>query len=81
MSHSDASRLLLQAWKARVSAYEELTKKFAGTPDDGDPAFRPYVRNPDILKAMVTDANMVAQEKGVYAVTEFVRCGGKAAGR
>lgn len=29
---------------------------------------------------MVADANMVAQEKGVLAVTEFVRYGGRAAG-
>ncbi|CAO1624883.1 unnamed protein product [Parajaminaea phylloscopi] len=73
-------RLKHKAWKARVSAYEELSKKFAATPDDGDPIFRPYVRNPDALKSMITDANVIAQEKGVAAVADFVRYGGRAAG-
>jgi hypothetical protein len=30
---------------------------------------------------MLTDANAVAQEKGIGAVVEFVKYGGKAAGR
>ncbi|PWN17789.1 ARM repeat-containing protein [Microstroma glucosiphilum] len=73
-------RLAHKNWKARSSAYEELSKKFSTTAYDSDPAFRPYTRNPDLLKGMLTDANAVAQEKGVGAVVEFVKYGGKAAG-
>ncbi|CAO1622080.1 unnamed protein product [Sympodiomycopsis kandeliae] len=73
-------RLKHKNWKARSSAYEELTKKFSATAYDSDPEFKPYVRNPDLLKTMVMDSNVVAQEKGVLTVSEFVRFGGKAAG-
>lgn len=64
-----------------MSAYDELVKKFVTTPDESDPAFRPFLRNPDLLKGMVTDANMVAQERGLTAVAEFVRYAGKAGGK
>lgn len=70
-----------QAWKARVSAYEELVRIFSRTASDSDPAFRLYTRNPDLVKAMVTDSNAVAQEKGVDAARAFVEFGGKSAGK
>ncbi|PWN24656.1 ARM repeat-containing protein, partial [Jaminaea rosea] len=73
-------RLKHKAWKARVSAYEELSKSFSTSAYDTDPIFKPYVRNPDLVKAMVVDSNVVAQEKAVTAVCDFVRYGGKAAG-
>ncbi|KAN0064473.1 hypothetical protein ACQY0O_002099 [Thecaphora frezii] len=74
-------RLASKAWKARVSAYEELVKSFARTSSDGDPIFRTYARNPELVRAMVVDSNAVAQEKGVDAARAFVEFGGNAAGR
>lgn len=72
---------LFQNWKARVSAYEELSKSFAASAYDTDAIFKPYTRNASLLKAMVVDSNAVAQEKGVAAVCDFVRYGGREAGR
>ncbi|GAC71621.1 cdk activating kinase [Moesziomyces antarcticus T-34] len=74
-------RLASKLWKARVSAYEDLTKAFPKTSSENDPIFRQYTRNPDILKSIVVDTNAVAQEKGVDAVRAFVEFGGQPAGK
>lgn len=76
-----SDRLAHKNWKARVSAYEELTRTFGATPSENDPAFRPYLSNPDLLKRMVLDANAVAQEKGVECVAAFVKFAGENAAR
>ena len=74
-------RLAHKNWKARVSAYEALIKTFQLTSSDTDPAFRPYVSSPDLLKKIVTDSNAVAQEKGVECVIAFVKFAGENAAR
>ncbi|KAI0306375.1 ARM repeat-containing protein [Multifurca ochricompacta] len=74
-------RLAHKNWKARVGAYETLVKTFQLTASDTDPAFRPYISNPDILKKIVTDSNVVAQEKGVECVIAFVKFAGENAAR
>ncbi|KAF8582676.1 microtubule associated protein [Ramaria rubella] len=74
-------RLKHKNWKARVSAYEHLAKSFQATASDADPAFKPYLAAPDLLKAMVTDANAVAQEKGVESLVAFVKFAGESAAR
>ncbi|KAJ1020613.1 hypothetical protein NDA16_004006 [Ustilago loliicola] len=74
-------RLSSKLWKARVSAYEDLSKAFPKTSSENDPIFRQYTRHPDILKAIVVDTNAVAQEKGVDAVRAFVEFGGQPAGK
>ncbi|SJX62376.1 related to STU2-Microtubule-associated protein (MAP) of the XMAP215/Dis1 family [Sporisorium reilianum f. sp. reilianum] len=74
-------RLASKLWKARVSAYEDLSKAFPKTSSENDPIFRQYTRNPDVLKAIVVDTNAVAQEKGVDAVCAFVEFGGQPAGK
>lgn len=74
---SIADRLAHKNWKARVSAYEALIKTFQGTASDSDPAFKPYINNPDTLKKIVTDTNAVAQEKGVECVVNFVKFAGE----
>lgn len=76
-----SDRLKHKNWKARVSAYEQLVKTFQTTTSDVDPAFKPYLSNPDLLKSMVTDANAVAQEKGVECVVSFVKFSGETAAR
>lgn len=74
-------RLAHKNWKARVSAYESLVKIFSTTASDTDPAFRPYVNNPDTLKKIATDANAVAQEKGLECLVAFVKYAGENAAR
>ncbi|KAI0341693.1 ARM repeat-containing protein [Trametopsis cervina] len=78
---SIADRLAHKNWKARVSAYESLIKTFQTTADDSDPAFKPYINNPDTLKKIVTDSNAVAQEKGVECVVNFVKFAGESAAK
>ena len=74
-------RLAHKNWKARVSAYEALVKTFQATPSEADPAFKPYTSHPETLKKIVTDANAVAQEKGVETVVAFVKFAGETAAR
>ncbi len=76
-----SERLAHKNWKARVSAYEELKTTFKQTASDSDPAFKPYINNPDTLKKIVTDANAIAQEKGLECVIEFVKFAGENASR
>ena len=80
-SLSIPDRLAHKNWKARVSAYETLIKTFQTTASDSDPAFKPYLSNPDILKKIVTDANAVAQEHGVECVVNLVKFAGENAAR
>lgn len=76
-----ADRLAHKNWKARVSAYETLVKTFQTTASDTDPAFKPYVNNPDILKKIALDSNAVAQEKGVECIVAFVKYAGETAAK
>lgn len=76
-----SDRLNHKNWKARVSAYDSLIKTFQNTASDSDPAFKPYISSPNTLKAAVTDANAVAQEKGVEMVATFVKYAGENAAR
>ncbi|KAG6850238.1 hypothetical protein H0H93_016085 [Arthromyces matolae] len=74
---SISDRLAHKNWKARVSAYEALVKTFQTTASDSDPAFKPYINNPDILKKIATDSNAVAQEKGIECLVAFVKFAGE----
>jgi hypothetical protein len=80
-SLSIEDRLAHKNWKARVSAYEQLVKIFQTTADESDPAFRPYTSDPGLLKKIATDANAVAQEKGVECLVAFVKFAGETAAR
>lgn len=74
-------RLAHKNWKARVNGYESLIKSFQNTASDNDPTFKPYLSNPDSLRRMVTDANAVAQEKGVECVVALVKFAGENAAK
>jgi cytoskeleton-associated protein 5 len=74
-------RISHKNWKARVNGYEALVKIFQTTADDSDPAFRPYISNPDLLKKIATDSNAVAQEKGLECLVAFVKYAGENAAR
>ncbi|KAI0721683.1 ARM repeat-containing protein [Cerioporus squamosus] len=76
-----SERLSHKNWKARVSAYEELKTTFKQTASDSDPVFKPYINNPDTLKKIATDANAIAQEKGLECLVEFVKFAGESAAR
>jgi len=76
-----SERLAHKNWKARVSGYEYLIKTFENTASDNDPAFKPYLNNSDLLKRIVTDANAVAQEKGVECIVALVKFAGENAAK
>lgn len=76
-----SERLKHKNWKARLSAYEQLLKTFPATGSDTDPAFKPYLSDPDLLKNMVMDNNAVAQEKGIECVVAFVKYAGESAAK
>ncbi|KAJ6502581.1 microtubule associated protein [Mycena sanguinolenta] len=76
-----SERLSHKNWKARVSAYESLVKIFQATGSDTDPAFRPYINNPDLLKKIAIDSNAVAQEKGVECLVTLVKYAGESAAK
>jgi cytoskeleton-associated protein 5 len=64
-----------------VHGYEALIKSFQATASEDDPAFRPYVSNSDLLKKFATDANAVAQEKGLEVILALVEFAGENASR
>lgn len=72
-----SERIAHKNWKARVNGYEALIKTFQTTASDTDPAFKPYVNHPDLLKKIVTDSNAVAQEKGVECLVALVKYSGE----
>jgi cytoskeleton-associated protein 5 len=76
-----ADRLVHKNWKARVHAYEYLIKTFQTTASDTDPAFKPYINNPELLKKIAMDSNAVAQEKGVECLIALVKFAGETVAR
>jgi cytoskeleton-associated protein 5 len=72
-----SERLAHKNWKARVNAYEALIKTFQTTASDTDPAFKPYINHPDLLKKIATDSNAVAQEKGLECLVALVKFSGE----
>ncbi|KAF8136324.1 hypothetical protein EV363DRAFT_1395442 [Boletus edulis] len=78
---TDVGLLAHKNWKARVNAYESLVKIFQTTASDSDPAFKPYISSPDLLKKIATDSNVVAQEKGVECLVALVKFAGEAAAK
>ncbi|ORY05948.1 ARM repeat-containing protein [Basidiobolus meristosporus CBS 931.73] len=73
MADNDFSSLPLEekithkVWKARLEAYEELTKLYKTT--DQEAEFDKYSEH---FKKLVTDSNVAAQEAGLTAVTAYV---------
>jgi cytoskeleton-associated protein 5 len=74
-------RLVHKNWKARLHGYTAVAKIFATTTSESDPAFKPYLGNPDLLKKIVVDSNAVSQEKGVEAIIALVKYAGENAAR
>ena len=66
-------------WKVRKEGYEAATKEFELTPDESDPAFRPFIQDPNLWKAAAGDSNVAAQQEGLAALCAFLKFGGQQA--
>ncbi|KAI1145171.1 ARM repeat-containing protein [Nemania diffusa] len=70
-------RWVHKVWKVRKQAYEDAAKQFEVTPDDHDPAFRPFNQDPSLWKGAVADSNVAAQSDGIAAYCAFLKFGGR----
>lgn len=61
----------------RKEAYEEAAKQFSVSPDESDPCFRPFLNDPNLWKAAVSDSNVAAQQEGIIALCAFLKYGGR----
>ncbi|RFU25561.1 hypothetical protein B7463_g10785, partial [Scytalidium lignicola] len=68
-------RWVHKIWKVRKSAYEDAAKQFELTPDESDPAFRPFLQDPGLWKGAVADSNVAAQQEGIAALCAFLKFG------
>lgn len=66
-----------KVWKVRKQAYEDAAKAFEITPDEHDPAFRPFLQDPSLWKGAVADSNVAAQQDGIAAFCAFLKFGGR----
>ncbi|KAL8734648.1 MAG: hypothetical protein Q9166_001304 [cf. Caloplaca sp. 2 TL-2023] len=66
-------------WKVRKQGYEDAAKVFEATPDESDPAFRPFLLDSGLWKGAVTDSNVAAQQDGINAMCAFLKYGGQQA--
>ncbi|KAL9612564.1 MAG: hypothetical protein Q9167_002861 [Letrouitia subvulpina] len=63
-------------WKVRKGGYEDAVKAFEITPDESDPAFRPFLLDSGLWKGAVADSNVAAQQDGINALCAFLKFGG-----
>ncbi|KAL8674410.1 MAG: hypothetical protein Q9168_001202 [Polycauliona sp. 1 TL-2023] len=66
-------------WKVRKQGYEDAAKTFEATPDESDPAFRPFLLDSGLWKGAVADSNVAAQQDGINALCAFLKYGGQQA--
>jgi cytoskeleton-associated protein 5 len=50
---------------------------FEKTPDEYDPAFRPFTQDPSLWKSAAADSNVAAQQEGLNALCAFLKFGGR----
>ncbi|KAI9673206.1 MAG: Microtubule-associated protein, microtubule dynamics during spindle orientation [Caeruleum heppii] len=65
-----------KVWKVRKAGYEDAAQAFQATPDESDPAFKPFLQDPGLWKAAVADSNVAAQQEGIVALCAFLKFGG-----
>ncbi|KAL2270706.1 hypothetical protein VTJ83DRAFT_77 [Remersonia thermophila] len=70
-------RWVHKVWKVRKQAYEEAAQQFEKTPDEYDPAFRPFVQDPGLWKSAAADSNVAAQQEGLAALCAFLKFGSR----
>lgn len=84
MDDQDFSQLPLEdklahkVWKVRLEGYNSAADQFANLRNSNDPVFSPFNSRPDLVKGMVTDSNVVAQEAGLQALVSYLQYGGTA---
>ncbi|CAO1604623.1 hypothetical protein XANCAGTX0491_008167 [Xanthoria calcicola] len=66
-------------WKVRKQGYEDAAKTFEATPDESDPAFRPFILDSGLWKGAIADSNVAAQQDGINALCAFLKYGGQQA--
>jgi protein STU2 len=74
-------RFVHKNWKARKGGYEAAAKEFEVTPDESDPSFQPFLRDPGLWKSAAGDSNVAAQQEGLAALCAFLKYGGVQAAR
>ncbi|EDK47126.1 conserved hypothetical protein [Lodderomyces elongisporus NRRL YB-4239] len=67
-------RIVHKVWKVRLGAYEELSSQFKQSPHENDPIFN--LQPPDLLKRIILDSNVVAQETGYKVLIDYLQYGG-----
>ncbi|KAI9889661.1 MAG: Microtubule-associated protein, microtubule dynamics during spindle orientation [Vezdaea aestivalis] len=72
-----SDRFTHKVWKVRKEAYEDAAKEFEKTPDESDPAFRPFLSDPSLFKGAAADSNVAAQQEGISALCSFLQYGGR----
>ncbi|KAI9786339.1 MAG: Microtubule-associated protein, microtubule dynamics during spindle orientation [Candelina submexicana] len=65
-----------KVWKVRKQAYEDAAKEFEKTPDESDPAFKPFLQDSGLWKGAVADSNVAAQQEGINSLCSFLKYGG-----
>lgn len=62
-------RLVLKSWRARVSAYEQISKEFACAEGPSSPIFRNYM---DFMRKAPSEANAATFDTALDALLTFV---------
>ncbi|KAL2125635.1 hypothetical protein VTJ04DRAFT_2000 [Mycothermus thermophilus] len=70
-------RWVHKVWKVRKQAYEQAAQQFEKTPDEYDPAFRPFIQDPSLWKSAAADSNVAAQQEGLAALCAFLKFGSR----
>ncbi|TVY62336.1 Spindle pole body component alp14, partial [Lachnellula suecica] len=70
-------KMFANVWKVRKAGYEDAAKQFEITPDEHDPAFRPFLQDPGLWKGAVADSNVAAQQDGIAGLCAFLKFGGR----
>lgn len=71
-------RLVHKVWKARLGAYEECIRMFENSRNEDDECFQLFNQQPDLIKKIVIDLNVVAQETGILAFSKYLELGANA---
>lgn len=85
MDDQDYSQLPLEeklshkVWKVRLDGYNTLSSEFGNLRNAQDPVFSTFNVKPDLVRAMVTDSNVVAQEAGMLVLVNYLQFGGTSA--
>lgn len=69
-------RLTHKVWKARLSAYEEYASQFQKSPSEEAECFNVFNSQPELVKKIITDSNVVSQEAGIQMLLSFLEYGG-----